>query len=296
MSLFDDLPEICRREVPLAPLTWFRLGGAAEYLIEPRTEEELAALVRRCHDTGTKLHVLGAGANVLVPDEGVRGVVVRLTAEIFTKTAYHGPRVVAGAGVDLARLVRHTVRRGLAGLEILAGIPGTVGGGIRMNCGGRYGEISTALRTVRVVDRDGQIHERDHDDMEFGYRHCRLGGEIVIQASFDLVEVDPAELVNRFRQIWMFKQNTQPSFGARSAGCIFRNPDGRAAGALIDQAGLKGVRCGGAYVSERHANFILAEEGCKAADVLRLIDIVRDRVEERFGIRLQPEVEIWTAT
>lgn len=294
MSLFDDWPEICRREAPLAPLTWFRLGGPAEYLIEPRTEEELAAVVRRCHESGSRLHILGFGANVLAPDEGVRGVVLRLTAEPFTKTEYHGTRVVAGAGVDLTRLVRHTVRRGLAGLEILAGIPGTIGGGIRMNCGGRYGEIATAVRTVRVVDRDGQIHERDRDDVEFGYRRCRLGGEFIVQASFDLVEVDPAELVNRFRQIWMFKQNTQPPLGTRSAGCIFRNPDGRSAGAMIDQAGLKGVRCGGAYVSERHANFILAQPGCTAADVRRLMDIIRDRVEERFGTRLEPEVEIWT--
>jgi UDP-N-acetylmuramate dehydrogenase len=293
MSLFDDLVEICRRDVPLAPLTWFKLGGPADYLIEPRTEEEIAAVVRRCHQAGIKLYVLGGGANLLVPDEGVRGVVIRLTAEPFVKTEYDGGRVVAGGGVHLAALVRNTVRRGLAGLEILAGIPGTVGGGIHMNCGGRYGEISTALRTVRVVDRDGQIHERDHDDLDFGYRRCRLGREIVVQATFQLVEVDPAELVRRFRQIWMFKQNTQPLVGVRSAGCIFRNPDGKPAGALIDQAGLKGVRCGGAYVSDRHANFILAEPGCKAADVLRLINIIRDRVEERFGVRLQPEVEIW---
>lgn len=293
MNFFDDWPEICRREAPLAPLTWFGLGGPAEVLIEPRTEEQLAAVVRRGHDSGTELRILGFGANVLVPDEGVRGAVLRLSAEAFCAVDYQRGRVDAGAGLDLTRLVRHTVRRGLAGFENLAGIPGTVGGGICMNCGGRYGEISTLVRAVRVVDRDGQIHERHRDDLGFGYRRCELGGEIVTHATFEVSESDPAELVKRFRQIWMFKQNTQPPVGVRSAGCIFRNPDGRSAGALIDQAGLKGLRCGGAYVSERHANFILAERGASSGDVRRLMEQVRERVEQHSGIRLEPEVKVW---
>ena len=293
MNLFDDWPEICRRDVPLAPLTWFGLGGPAEFLIEPRTEEQLAAVVHRCHESGTPVRLLGFGANVLVSDEGVRGAVVRLTAEVFTAVDYQGNTVTAGGGTDLTRLVRHTVRRGLAGFENLAGIPGTVGGGLCMNCGGRYGEIGTLVKSVRVVDRDGQVHERDHDDLGFAYRRCDIGGAFVINAAFRVAETDPTELVDRFRRIWMYKQNTQPPLGAQSAGCIFRNPEGRSAGALIDQAGLKGARCGGAYVSERHANFILAERGAKAADVRRLMDIVRTRVEEHSGVRLEPEVKVW---
>jgi UDP-N-acetylmuramate dehydrogenase len=293
MNLFDDLAESCRRNVLLAPLTWFGLGGPAQYLIEPMTEEQLAAVVRRCHETDTEIRLLGSGANVLVPDEGVAGVVVRLTADAFCKTDYQGGTVTAGAGVDLTHLVRHTVRRGLAGLENLAGIPGTVGGGIRMNCGGRHGEIGTAVEHVRVVGRDGQIHQRDHDDLAFGYRHCSLGGEFVVSATFGLSEMDPGELVRRFRQIWMYKQNTQPPLGMRSVGCIFRNPNGRSAGALIDQAGLKGLRIGGAHVSDRHANFILADRGAKAADVRRLIEVIRGRVEGQCGLRLEPEVAIW---
>ena len=293
MNSFDDWPEICRRAVPLAPLTWFGLGGPAEFLIEPRTEEQLAAVVRRCQDSGTAVRLLGFGANVLVPDEGVRGVVIRLCADAFCGVEYQRHTVVAGAGMDLTRLVRHTVRRGLAGFENLAGIPGTIGGGICMNCGGRYGEIGTLVRSVRVVDRDGQIHERHRDELGFAYRRCNLGGEIVTQATFEVSETDPAELVKRFRQIWMYKQNTQPPVGVRSAGCVFRNPDGRSAGALIDQAGLKGLRNGGAYVSERHANFILADRGATAADVRRLMETVRERVEQHSGIRLEPEVKVW---
>jgi UDP-N-acetylmuramate dehydrogenase len=294
MNLFDDLPaDVCRRDVPLGPLTWFGLGGPAEYLIEPRNEEELAAVVRRCRENSVALRVLGFGANVLVRDEGVSGVVVRLTAEAFTNTVYDGVQITVGGGVDLAKLVRNTVRRGLAGLETLAGIPGTVGGGIRMNCGGRYGEIARAVHSVRVVSADGELYQREHDDLAFEYRRCNLGGDWVTSAEFRLRQRDSQELVRRFREIWIFKQNTQPPIGARSAGCIFRNPNGRPAGMLIDQAGLKGTRMGGAYVSERHANFILAEKGSKAADVVSLIKLVADRVETQFGIRLEPEVEIW---
>jgi UDP-N-acetylmuramate dehydrogenase len=293
MSLFDDFPDICRRDAPLAPLTWFGLGGPAEYLLTPQSEEQLTAVMRWCHKSGTPVRVLGFGANVLVKDEGVAGAVIRLTAEAFTGIDYHRGRVTAGAGVDLARLVRNTVRRGLAGLETLAGIPGTVGGGIRMNCGGRYGEIGTSVQSVRVVSPDGEIYQRDHDDLAFAYRRCNLGGDSIISAEFRLVERDPQEVLRRFREIWMYKQNTQPPLGAHSAGCIFRNPDGRFAGAIIEQAGLKGVRVGSAYVSDRHANFILADRGGKAADVIALIRLVADRVEAHSGIRLEPEVETW---
>lgn len=293
MSLFDDLGEICRRNVPLAPLTWFGLGGAAEYLIEPETEEQLATVVRRCHEGGTPVRCLGLGANVLVPDGGVSGAVVRLTGAAFTRTRYDGTSVEAGAGLDLARLVRHTVRRGLGGLEVLAGIPGTVGGGLRMNCGGRYGEIGTVVTSIRVVDRDGLIHERHHDDLDFGYRHCDLGGEIVVGVTFGLSDTAPDELVRHFRQIWMYKQNTQPRLTSRSAGCIFRNPDHQSAGALIDEAGLKGERIGGASVSDRHANFIIVDRGGTAAEVLRLIALIQERVEAHCHVQLEPEVEIW---
>lgn len=293
MNLFDDLADICRRGVPLAPLTWYRLGGPADYLIEPRNEAELGIVIRRCNDANVPLRILGFGANVLVSDAGFRGVVVRLTADAFTSVEYQGNRVIAGAGLDLTRLVRNTVRRGLAGLENLAGIPGTVGGGIRMNCGGRYGEIGTAVRVVSVVGTDGELITRDRDDLDFAYRHSALGRDWVVRVEFGLQPTDPHELVQRFREIWMYKQNTQPPLGANSAGCIFRNPPGQSAGMLIDRAGLKGLRIGSAHVSERHANFLLADKHGKASDVARLIQLVADRVEEHSGIRLRPEIEIW---
>ena len=294
MNLFDDLPEeVCRRNVPLAPLTWFRLGGPAEYLISPRNETQLAAVIRRCRDSGTPVRFLGLGANVIVSDEGVSGVVIRLDAGEFVETRIEGNRVVAGGGVDMTKLVRKSVRLGLAGLENLAGIPGTVGGGIAMNCGGKYGEIGTAVKNVRVIGPDGKVYERDHDDLEFSYRHCSLGADCVASAGFELEPVDPHDLELRFREIWMYKQNTQPPLGAQSVGCIFRNPNGRSAGEIIDRAGLKGMRLGSAYVSDRHANFVLADPGGRAADVIGLIHLVEQRVADHCGIRLEPEVRIW---
>lgn len=293
MILFDDLGEICRRNVPLAPLTWFKLGGPAEYLIEPTTEEQLSTVVRRCHDTGTPCRFLGLGANVLINDQGVRGAVIRLTHEAFTQTAIDGATVAAGAGASLAKLILSCIRRGLAGLEHLAGIPASVGGAVRMNCGGRYGEIGKAVHSIRAIGPDGRIHVRQRDDLTFGYRHCDLGRDHVVSATFSLDETDRVDLHDRFREIWMYKQNTQPPLGSQSAGCIFRNPNGRSAGQLIDTAGLKGLRRGGAYVSERHANFIIAEAGSRGADVIGLIDMVRERVADSHGVDLVPEVQIW---
>ncbi len=294
MNLFDDLDDgVCRRDVPLAPLTWFRLGGPADYLLAPKSDEQLATMIRRCRESGLPVRFLGMGANVIVPDEGVSGAVVRLDADAFTKTLTDGSSVIAGAGVDLTKLVRKVVRDGLAGLENIAGIPGTVGGGICMNCGGRYGEIGTAVKKIRVIGSDGRTYERDHDDLEFGYRHCTLGSDCIVSAEFALEEMDRAELEMRFREIYLYKQNTQPPLGAQSVGCIFRNPTGRSAGEIIDGAGLKGLRLGSAYVSERHANFVLADPGGRATDVIELIRLVGQRVEDHCGIRLEPEVKIW---
>lgn len=294
MNLFNDLPEgVCRRNVPLAPLTWFQLGGPAEYFIEPRTVEQAALVVRRCRESGTPLRVLGLGANVLVPDEGVRGVVLRLDAPDLSDIRIEGDAIIAGGGADLMKLVKRAVREGLAGVEQLAGIPGTVGGGICMNCGGKFGDLSTAVRSIRVIDADGIVRERPAGSLRFAYRSCSLGDDIVIAAMLALRRDDPDAVQARFHEVWEYKQASQPPLGAHSAGCIFRNPSGHSAGLLIDRAGLKGFRIGSAHVSQRHANFAMADEGGRASDVRRLIDEIIRRVELACGIRLEPEVKLW---
>lgn len=294
MNLFDDLPSgVCRRNVPLGPLTWFKIGGPAEYLVEPKSERQFATVVRRCREHQTPIRLLGQGANVLVPDEGVCGVVVRLCSTAFASMDFDGERLVVGAGADLTKLVRSAIRRGLGRLEPLTGIPGTVGGGIAMNCGGRFGDISTALESIRVMSPEGKVSDRRRADLNFAYRECDLGGDIVLEAAFRVRRTDPDALHRRFREIWMYKQNTQPNLSEQSVGCIFRNPNGCSAGELIDRAGLKGFRIGTAAISEHHGNFALADRAGRASDVSRLIREVADRVVAEFGVRLEPEVRIW---
>jgi len=314
MRFLEDLPDgVCLRDAPLAPLTWFNLGGRADFLVEPRNEDQLATVIRRCRDSGTPIRVLGLGANVLVSDDGVRGVVVRLTGPVFTRILFDDDdafpsadsldstpeggeavrHVTAGGGADLAKLTRACLRRGLGGLEQIAGIPGTVGGGIAMNCGGRFGDISTSVVHVRLIDPKGELRTAARDELDFGYRRSSLGDDWVSEAVFQLRETDRGELERRSRVIWLFKQQSQPAMAAHSAGCIFKNPAGQSAGRLIDCAGLKGFRIGSAFVSDRHANFVLADAGGRAADVLSVIKAVKHRVQQDSGISLEPEVKIW---
>ncbi|MCA9255717.1 MAG: UDP-N-acetylmuramate dehydrogenase [Phycisphaerales bacterium] len=294
MNLFADLPDgVVKADAPLAPLTWFKLGGRADFLLRPQDEQQLSLIVRRCGETQTPIHTLGLGANILVPDEGVRGVVLRLDAPRFSGIHFANDTLIAGGGADMTAIVKRCVREGLTGLEQLAGIPGTVGGGIAMNCGGRYGDISTAVASVETIDPHGVRRVMAPSDLGFGYRTSSVGDRIVTRVTFGLERTDVESLRARFREIWDYKHSTQPSLGALSVGCIFRNPSGDSAGRLIDSAGLKGLRIGSAFVSEQHANFAMADRGGNATDVRRLIDCVRDRVEDFCGIRLEPEVKLW---
>ena len=177
-------------------------------------------------------------------------------------------------------------------MEGLAGIPSTVGGAVRMNAGGRYGEFGDVVREVELLCSDGHLETRSRAQLGFGYRTSAVKDEIVLSVRLELAEDDPVRVGQRFDECFECKTRSQP-LTERSAGCIFKNPQGQSAGALIDQAGLKGVKWGGARVSERHANFIVADEGATASDVIRLIDLIRERVQKVFGTELQIEVEIW---
>ncbi|MFQ6048981.1 MAG: UDP-N-acetylmuramate dehydrogenase [Phycisphaerae bacterium] len=292
MSLFAGLDEICRPDVPLCEHTRFGLGGPARWFLQPSDEEQLRRIVHRCCEAEVPMRVLGGGANLLVRDEGFDGAVIKLGGAAYGAVRFDGERVWAGAAAPMSRLVRQSVRRGLSGLECLAGIPGTVGGGIKTNAGGRFGQIGTSVQRVRVMEPTGQIYEQRQEELVFGYRSSNIAERFILGAELGLVEASPAEVLQRFREIWIFKRNSQPLM-QRNAGCIFKNPPGVAAGALIDQAGLKGRRIGGALVSRRHANFIIVEPGGKAGDVLELIELIRERVYARFGIELELEIEIW---
>ena len=301
--ILQDLQIPHELNAPLAPLTWYHLGGCAEVLAHPAGAGQLSALVAACHARDVPVRVLGGGANLLVSDAGVAGVVVRLDDPAFRQSAIDAPLVTAGAGYDLAKLVLSTVKAGLAGLEVLAGIPGSVGGAVRINAGGAFGEIGRCVRGVQLMDATGQIYQRDRDDLIFAYRRTNIVAPFILEVEFELTPEDPEALIQRVKQIFLFKKNSQP-LAARSAGCAFKNPGPAVqdservspavgAGELIDRAGLKGFRIGGAEVSPRHANFIVAHQDCTAADVLALLEHVERTVLETQGVQLERELVVW---
>ncbi|MGQ0636540.1 MAG: UDP-N-acetylmuramate dehydrogenase [Planctomycetaceae bacterium] len=292
MSSLADFSDILQRDEPLAPFTWLKVGGPAQYLLRPRNFDELAHIVEACHAQQTPIRVLGAGSNVLVRDEGVGGVVLHLAHDAFSQISVEGNRVKAGAGASLAQVISHSVKAGLAGLDVLVGIPGTIGGALHGNAGGRSGDIGQAVRSVRVLNNAGETFIRTEDELTFAYRSSSLNELIILEAEFELHAEDPDEVTRRMRKLWIMKKATQP-LTFQSAGCIFKNPRGMSAGWLIDQAGLKGTRIGNAEISDRHANFVVTHKGATSNDVLRLIDLARSRVTERFGVDLEMEVQIW---
>jgi len=290
---FAGLEEIVEENSPLAPLTWYRIGGPAKYLVRPRSVDELKQAVRRCTENAIPMHVLGLGANLLVGDNGVNGAVFRLDAEHWRKVQIDGTVIDVGSGVKMQKLVPNCVRAGLAGLECLAGIPGTIGGGIRMNAGGKFGDIGAVVSTVTVMDQSGEIFQRTKDDLVFDYRSTNISAKFILSATLELEPEDPETILRKTKEIWMYKTNTQP-LDTKNCGCIFKNPRGLSAGALIDQAGLKGTRVGGAEVSDKHANFVVAHPGCRADDVMELVKLIREKVWEKNQIHLESEVQIWS--
>jgi UDP-N-acetylmuramate dehydrogenase len=292
-------PGRLRANVPLAPLTTFRVGGPAEWLAEVETAEELQDLLHAAAATGMPVSLLGGGSNVLVADAGVRGVVVRLR---LTDILQSGPTVVrAGAAVTVNGLVRWTIGRGLAGLEAWAGTPGTVGGAIYGNAhwGGR--NVGDLVERVRLATPAGELVDAGSDEMEFAYDTSRLRRthEVVVWVEFRVTPAPVEALRERARASLHYRKRTQP-LAMPSAGCVFQNPDPSidpvpvgmpaSAGALVDRAGLKGRRIGGARISETHANFIVNEGGATAADVRALMEEARTAVANRFGVRLRDEI------
>lgn len=292
MNWFAEFQGRIEHDVPLAPLTWFKLGGCARHLCHPTDEAQLAGIIGHAHGDETPTRVLGGGANLLVRDDGVDGIVIRLDEPAFKKIDLQGDRVIAAGGTDLMRLTLECARGGLCGLECMAGIPGTVGGAIRTNAGGRFGSIGDVVSTVRLLTPEGDIETLDAEQLGFGYRCSNVGPRIVLSAEFQLTRDDPRRVMARFDEILASKKASQP-YGENSAGCIFKNPPGESAGRLIDQAGMKGQSVGPAAVSRDHANFIVARKDATADDVLRLVEQIRETVLRKFGIELELEIDIW---
>jgi UDP-N-acetylmuramate dehydrogenase len=289
---FKGLERIVREGELLGPHTWFGLGGPAEYFAEPSSIDELSAVVRRCSDEGIPVRVLGGGSNLLVRDEGVHGMIVRLSAPAFQEIKATRQNLTAGSGARLGHVVSTAVREGLAGLEPLVGIPGTLGGALRGNAGSHGGDVGQWVCRATTMTRTGEIVIRNRGELVFSYRQSNLDDLVILDCEFELEREDPQELTKRMQKNWIMKKASQP-LGHQSTGCIFKNPRGISAGMLIEQAGLKGVRVGGAEVSDRHANFIVADPDATSQDVLQLIERIRNTVAERLGVELETEIEVW---
>lgn len=301
-TFLGDLDVEVEFDAKIGAMTYFTVGGRADALVRPRSSDALSILLRRCHEAEIPLRVLGRGANLLVDDIGVDGVVIKLDHENFTKTRFNREGSIEAlhtmAGADLATVLMETVRYGLSGLDQMAGIPATFGGAIRMNAGGLYGCIFDSLTTVTCLTDVGELITYDISNITFGYRESRIADPIILCATFELQQCDPISLRNRVKEIFAWKKTRQPLTDS-SAGCAFKNPKGEngeriSAGKLIDEAGLKGFTIGGASVSERHANFIITQPEATANDVLLLMNEVQTRIFNQTGIPLQRELVVWS--
>jgi UDP-N-acetylmuramate dehydrogenase len=283
------LPGKVRREVPFAELTTYRLGGPAEVLVRVGTVREVAALASGIPE-GVPVLVVGRGSNLVVADEGFAGVAVVLEGEL-AGFRIQDASVRAGGGLALPVLARRSAGAGLAGLEFFVGIPGSVGGAVRMNAGGHGRETVEVLRRVWLADLagDGELEEHAPGDLGLGYRRSLVRpSQVVVAAEFSVGSDDAAACEARIDEVVRWRRANQP--GGSNAGSVFTNPPGDSAGRLIDACGLKGLAVGGVRVSERHANFFQAEPGARAGDVVALVAEVARRVEEETGIRLVPEL------
>ncbi|MBT7591524.1 MAG: UDP-N-acetylmuramate dehydrogenase [Candidatus Scalindua sp.] len=288
----EIINEIFRHDVLLQKYTSFRTGGAAEIFVEPVDTSELKKVLLFCKDEQKKVFIFGKGTNILVNDNGVKGVVIHLGGVNFQKIERRDRNVLSGAGVTLSNLVRTVASYGLGGLEVLAGIPGTVGGAVMMNAGGKYGEISDSISSVTTMTFDGRIIKYTRGNIEFAYRGCNLSNQIVIEVEFKLKESKTEVVLEKMDAIYKEKKEMQP-LGTFNAGSIFKNTPQHKAAELIDKANLKGFKVGGAIISKKHANFIVNTGNSTSADILELIKIVKETIKKKYNVSLEEEIHIW---
>ena len=292
MGLFSGFEHIVREHEPLAPYTWLRLGGAAEFFAEPTSVEELVSLVKHCSDNDVTVRVLGSGSSLLVRDAGVRGLVVHLAAAAFSDISTDGNKVVAGGGAKLSHVISTAVREGLAGLEALAGVPGTVGGALHDNADANGTDIGHWTTKATMLSRTGEIVEQQGDELRFSYRSSSLDELAILSAEFTLEKADSETLTKRMQKFWIVKQSSQPAADENPV-CVFKDVGGMNAESLIEQAGCKGATVGSAAVSERDCRFVVANPGATTNDVLQLIEQVQSAVQEQLGVELATQVQVW---
>lgn len=278
----------------LAKHTSFRIGGGAEIMAFPKDTQELAGVLRAAAQLKAPIRILGAGTNVLAPDEGLEGITVCLKDCLTGLERREGNVLRCAAGVTMSRAAAFAAGEGLSGLEFAHGIPGTVGGGVYMNAGAYGGEMKDVCLRAQAMDREGNLTELSREELGFSYRHSALedGEQILIWAEFGLTPGDPEDIWKKMKELIARRSASQP-LNLPSAGSAFKRPVGGYAAALIDQAGLRGFRVGDAAISEKHAGFAVNLGRATAADVRGLLEAVKDQVLEKSGILLEPEIRIW---
>lgn len=282
---------VVRPNEPLARRTTLRVGGPADYYVEPADDRDLSQVVKFCNARGLRFFMLGRGSNLLIRDGGIRGVVISLANPHFSRVEVHAGRLICGAGAKLKTVAVEARRNSLSGLEFLEGIPGSVGGALRMNAGAMGSAMFGVVETVRFMGGGGGIYELTAPEMRAEYRCCALlKDHIALSAVLKGVPAAREEIEQRMNDFSKKRWTSQPA--APSAGCIFKNPALIPAGKLVDELGLKGTRVGGAVVSAEHGNFIVNDGSATARDVLELIEVIRQRARHERGVDLHTEVEI----
>ncbi len=273
----------------LARFTTFRIGGVADYFVEPSDIDDLINIVKYANSHGIPYYVMGNGSNILISDEGIRGIVINLETS-FNYLRHENEMITAGAGVKIAKFVDYCIQNSYAGVEMLAGIPATVGGALIMNAGAYGGETSDHVTEVKVIKNE-KLKVLSKEDCGFMYRNSNLKNTVILDAAFKLPKGDKEEISQKRKELILNRNQAQP-VEIPNAGCIFKNPKDNKAAKLIDECGLKGTKYGGAMVSTKHANFIVNYDNATAHDVIELVKIVKSTVREKKGIDLEMEVKL----
>jgi UDP-N-acetylmuramate dehydrogenase len=297
VSFLKDYRGFYKADQPLAGYTTFKIGGRAKFYFEPKDINALKKALLYCHNLRLPRFILGGGSNLLVSDRGFSGLVLRLCRKDFSSIEREGNRLVVGCGARLPAVLSFAQQEALAGLEFLAGVPGTVGGALVMSAGTRLLEnkevflcLGDLVDAVWVLDKDLSLRKLSAGQIRFSYRDSNLKQEIVLAAQLRLKKGKKAMIMRKMQDYWLYKRETQ-DLRFPSAGCVFKNPPGISAGWLIEQCGLKGAHRGDAYVSERHANFIVNKGRAKAIQVRGLMRLIQQKVEQKYAILLEPEIK-----
>ena len=292
-----NLPDCIKHKLqlnePMRKHSSIGIGGRALYYIQVNSVQELKTVMHYAEAEGITVFMLGGGTNILISDKGLDGIVIKCSGTDFNTVAAEGNTVTAGSACSLPNLVRTTTKMGIGGLECMTGIPGSVGGALIMNAGGRYGTISEFLEEVTVLNSRHELQVYTKDELAFSYRSSSfVPGEIILSARFNCYNAPVAELTEKKEIIVSEKAKTQP-LGERSCGCIFKNPEGQSAGDLIDRVGFKGKRTGEIEVSSMHANYLINKGKGLSRDMMSLMDSIYKKVEEEFEIKLEIEIKLW---